>query len=144
MWKGLRAMGKLTVDGLSQLSLSMKEIQEIPDDVTRKMLHAQADVVVKAQKEKGLEYGVHRTGVTLASIKKGRVKKDEWEKYINVTPQGKNAKGRPNTEVAFVNEFGKHGQAPRPFIREANEECADEAVAASEKVFNKWLDSKGL
>ena len=116
----------------------------MPDEMLDNMLQAQADVIEPAQKMKGRAYGVHRTGVTLESIKKGKPKKNNDGKAIYITPMGTNADGNRNAEVAFINEFGKHGQAPRPFIRDANEEHADEAVEASAEVYGKWLSSKGL
>lgn len=142
--RGMTQIGKLTVDGLSHLGMSMKEIQDIPENITDAMLNAQAKVVEQAQKKKGRTYGVYRTGQTIGSIRRGKIKRDKWEKFLHVTPQGTNAKGRPNTEVAFINEFGKHGQVPKPFIRDANEECADEAVEAAANVLNNFYSSKGL
>lgn len=137
-------MGKLTVDGLGALDMDLKKFHDIPDNVIDAMLQAQADVIEPAQKAKGLAYGVHRTGVTLASIKRGKVKRTSFAAYLYVTPQGKNAKGTPNTAVAFINEFGKHGQESRPFIRDANEESADEVADAAAKVHDGWLSSNGL
>lgn len=61
-----------------------------------------------------------------------------------VYPQGTNERGNRNAEVAFINEFGKHGQPARPFIKTANEEAADTAVEAAAKVYDKYLKSKNL
>lgn len=137
-------MGKFTVDGLSHLGMSMNEIQDIPENITDDMLIAQSEIVERAQKQKGREYGVYFTGQTIGSIRRGKIKRDKYEKFLYVTPQGINAKGRPNTEVAFVNEFGKHGQEARPFIRHANEECAGEVTEVAEKELNDFYKSKGL
>ena len=122
----------------------MEELQDFPDDLLDEMLQAQADVIEPAQKEKGRAYGVHRTGVTLESIARGKPKKAKDGKAIYIYPEGTNADGNRNAEVAFINEFGKHGQAPRPFIRDANEEHADEAAEAAAEVYGKWLSSRGL
>lgn len=137
-------MAIMTTDGMTEFAVAMEEIGYIPDDVLNEMLQAQADVIEPAQKKKGRAYGVHRTGVTLDSIRRGKPKKTRNGKAIYVSPEGTNSDGNRNAEVAFINEFGKHGQAPRPFIRDANEEHADEAVEASAKVLNDFYDSKGL
>lgn len=142
--KGRLKMARLETNGLAEFSLSLEELAELPDSLMDEMLNAEADIIVSAQKEKGRAYGVYRTGVTLSSIKKGKPKITNDGKSIYVTPMGKNADGNRNAEVAFINEFGKKGQAPRPFIRDANESKAEEAVEAASKVYDEWLKSKKL
>lgn len=137
-------MAMMTTNGLAEFAASLEEIREIPDDVLGQMLNGEADVIQKAQKEKGESYGVHRTGVTLGSIKKTKTSRTKDGGDIYVAPMGTNADGNRNAEVAFINEFGKHGQSARPFIRDANEEKADEAVDAAAAVYDKFLSSKGL
>lgn len=137
-------MATFSCDGLDDFMLSMAEIAEIPDDVQDTMLNAQADVVVKAQKAKGSAYGVHRTGVTLGSIKKGRPKKGKNGRSIDVKPTGKNADGNRNAEVAFLNEFGKRGQTARPFVNDGNESSAEETTEAAREIYDNWLKSKNL
>lgn len=137
-------MATITTEGFTGFCVSMEELECIPDEVFDEMLNAMADVIEPAQKEKGLAYGVHRTGVTLESIKRGEPRRAKNGKHIGIYPEGTNANGNRNAEVAFINEFGKHGQAPRPFIRDACYEHADEAIDAAAKVHGEWLDSKGL
>ena len=137
-------MAIMTTDGIAEFAISMEELQEIPGNVLDEMLHAQADIIEPAQKAKGRVYGVHRTGVTLEAIDRGKPKKTRDGKAIYIYPDGTNADGNRNAEVAFINEFGKHGQPARPFIRDANEENADAAEAAAAKVYDKWLSSHGL
>ena len=87
---------------------------------------------------------MHRTGVTLESIKRGKVKTTKTGRVLHVYLQGVNKDGNRNAEVAFINEFGKHGQPARPFIRDANEGSIDKAVDAAAEVYDKFLQSKGL
>jgi len=124
--------------------MSMEELQDIPDSVLKDMLEAQADVIEPAQKRKGRDYGVHRTGVTLGSIKRDKPRRTKDGGVISISLQGRNARGNTNAEVAFINEFGKRGQPPRPFIRDATEENADKASDAAANVYGDWLDSKKL
>lgn len=137
-------MATMKTNGLAEFYVSMEELENLPDVLLDEMLHAEADIIEPAQKAKGLAYGVHRTGVTLESIDRGKPKKTKDGKAIYIYPDGVNADGNRNAEVAFINEFGKHGQAPRPFIRDANEENADEAAEAAAKVYDGWLSSNGL
>ena len=137
-------MALLTTNGLSEFSLTMEELSDLPGSVVEDMLNAEADIVVEAQKRKGRAYGVHRTGVTLSSIRKGRIHSTSDGKKVYITPQGTNKSGNRNAEVAFINEFGKKGQDPRPFIRDANEESADEATNAAMKVYDAYLSDLGL
>lgn len=135
-------MARFEVDGMDELMLSMEELSALPDEILDNMLLAEADVVVRAQKTKGRAYGVHKTGMTLASIRAGRPRRKSGGKSITIAPEGTNADGNRNAEIAFINEYGKSGQRARPFIRDANEEAAEQAVSAAEVVYNRWLDSR--
>lgn len=140
-------MAKLSVNGLDDLMLSLEEIAAIPDDVATAMLDAEAQVVEEAQIAEGKTMGVYDTGQTLASIRRGRMKKGrDGTRQVYVTPQGTNDKGERNATVAFVNEYGVHsrGIPPRPFIATANEKAADPAVAEAEKIYDEFLRSKNL
>ena len=85
--------------------------------------------------------GVYRTGLTLASITHDNIRKNKDGKAVNVVFKGTNKDGNRNAEVAYINEFGKKGQPARPFIRDANEECAEDIVTAEEQPYNEWLES---
>lgn len=131
--------------GLDELMWSMQEIAEIPEDVQSEMLNAQADIVAKTIKDKGEEYGVHRTGKTLDHIKKGKVKRDkDGNLCIYVTFNGKNERGTRYAEIAFVNNYGTGKQNARPFVTIAQIKAEDQAVKAAETIHDKWLQSKNL
>ena len=146
-------MARLTTNGLDDLMLTLDQIGDMPDDVLGGMLDAAADVFVAAQKRKGAAYKVQDTGMTIESIKKSRPRRTKDGGSISIYPQGERQREHPktgttsitrNAEIAFVNEYGKRGQPPRPFIREANEECTDEAIQAAADVYGAWLESKNL
>lgn len=137
-------MATFDCNGIDDLMLSMAEIAAVPEDIQDEMLNAQAAVVERAQKSKGEAYGVHRTGVTLGSIKRTKIKSGKDGRGLYVYPQGKNADGNRNAEVAFLNEFGKKGQPARPFINDANETSEAETTKAAFDVYDKWLKSKNL
>lgn len=139
-------MASFEVNGIGDLRNDLAALMDLPDSVTDGILNAEADVVVSAQQETmaAMWKGRYATGETARSVKKSRVKKWKGGKFISVTPKGTNRKGERNAAVAFINEYGKRGQPGRPAIRTANEEAADKAVAAGEKVYNNFLDSKKL
>jgi HK97 gp10 family phage protein len=133
-------MASLKIVGFDGFESDIRKLSDIPDGVLDEMMLAEAEVIEKAQREKGRAYGVHLTGVTLGSIKKGRILRTKDGRAITIAPQGTNKDGNRNAEVAFVNEFGKTGQPARPFIRDANEENTDKAVEAAEKVYDDWIN----
>ncbi len=138
-------MAKLSVNGLDDLMLSLEEITAIPDDVAAAMLDAEAQVVVEAQIAQGMAMGVYRTGDTLRSIRRGKMKRArDGSRAVHVTPQGVNDRGVRNAEAAFINEYGKRGQPARPFIATANAAAADPAVEEAARIYNEFLRSKNL
>lgn len=138
-------MASFGVNGLDDLMLSLTEVIELPDETAEEMLEAEAEVVEEAQRYTGMRMGVHRTGVNLSSIRRGKMKRGkDGGRAMYVTPQGTNENGVRNAEVAFINEFGKRGQPARPFIKSANEEAAEAAVEAAAEVYDKFLKSKNL
>lgn len=139
-------MASFSVNGLDEFLTDLREAIELPDEVAREMLEAEAKVVEDAQRRTGMEMGVHRTGVTLDSIAHGTMKRARDGRALYVSPQGTNAKGERNAAVAFINEYGapQRGIQPRPFIRTANEQAADAAADAAAQVYDRWLKSKNL
>lgn len=140
-------MAEIGFSGLDELMLSMEEIAQIPDEVQDAMLNAQADVVTAAQKAKARAYGVQDTGLVISSIKKGKPKRKKGVRVIYITPSGTRRRGKQtvrNAEIAFINEYGDRRQRARPFIRDANEACAEATTQAGFEVYDKWLKSKNL
>ena len=139
-------MASISVNGLDEFLMDLREAIELPDEVAREMLVAEAMVVKDAQRRTGRAMGVHRTGVTLDSIAHGNMKRAKDGRALYVSPRGTNAKGERNAAVAFINEYGapRRGIAPRPFIRTANEQAADAAAQAAAQVYDRWLKTRGL
>lgn len=135
-------MAGFAVKGLPELEQQFARLSTVPAEVLWEMLDAEADVVVDAQRTEAetMLHGRYSMGVIKRSIKKGKIKnaKGVWTQYINYS--GKQH-GNRVAEIAFVNEYGKKNQPARPFIRTANEKCADKAVDAGAEVLFKWIDS---
>ena len=137
-------MGTFNWVGLDELMLTMEEIAKIPDVVKDEMLLASADVVADAQRKKAEAYGLRDTGMMIASIKPGKPGPSADGRKINVAPTGSRPNGRKtkrNAEIAYIAEYGRTRQAARPFIRDANEQCAGEATESAAKVYDAWLKS---
>lgn len=147
-------MARMTVDGIEEFMLSMKEAAELPDSVANNMLQPSATIVANAQRKKITASILDRpsSGVLAKSVKVSRMKtRKNGERYVTVYPQGThhiNADGTKvsNNEVYFVNEYGapKKHIAAKGIAKAANAESADEATAAQTNVYDKWLQSKNL
>lgn len=141
-------MAEFKAIGLDELSLSLQEIAEIPEDIQDEMLQAQGNIVARAQRESAQRYGIQRTGTLIRSIKAGKVKLDKHgNRVLYVTPVGSRVRGgkkTTNAEIAFLNEYGTRGQRARPFMRDANERSAEEATRAAADIYYRWQDSRGL
>lgn len=143
-------MARFEFSGIDELSLSLKEVAELPDEVIDAMLDARADVVVAAQQQaaKRMLKGQYVTGETARSIKKGKPKLRDGQRVLYVTPTGSRKRGKAkavrNAEITFINEYGTRKIPARNFIRTANESCADVATAAEFEVYSRYLEEKGL
>ncbi len=144
-------MGRLTVNGIDALSDDFAALARLPDSVIDGILDAEADVILPAQRaEIEKQWNGPKnlsTGMSAKSIKKGKVKKDRDGRSLSIYPKGTRKRGGQttrNAEIAFINEYGKRGQPARPAIDAANKKKEEEAVAAGERVYNQFLDSRNL
>ncbi len=144
-------MGRLTVNGIDALSDDFAALARLPEGVIDGILDAEAEVITRAQREEIEKQwrGPHSLGISSKSIKKGKAKKDKDGRSLSVYPQGTRKRGGQttrNAEIAFINEYGAPGRhiAARPAIDAANKKKEEEAVAAGERVYNQFLDSRNL
>ena len=138
-------MAKLEFGELDELLLSMEEIAAIPDAVLAEMLNAAGDVVVREQRNTAASMlqGPYNRGAVAAAVRKKKPRRKKDGASLEITFDG-TQHGTRLAEIAFINEFGKKGQAARPFVRTANERCAGEATEAQARVYDAWLKGKGL
>ena len=137
----------MSTSGLEELLDDLEAIAEIPDETLLEMLTAEAEIIAEAQTAEAKAMGVYDTGKTAQSITYDKKLKETSDgKCIYVYPKGSRSDGnkRRVAEVAFINEFGKEGQAARPFIKTANEKKGAEAVEAAALVLDKFHKSKNL
>lgn len=147
-------MARLSTNGIADLCVDLTGLAEDAGDMIEAMLNAEAEIVKEAQKKTAKSMGVYDDsgrnigGHMADSITvSGRVYKSADGAVQYVYPKGSRRRKNStssNAEIAFINEFGKQGQPPRPFIRTANEASADKAVEAAAKVYDNFLRSKNL
>lgn len=142
-------MAGISHDGLDDLLKDLDSIVDIPDEVLDDMLDAEADVVVRAQKEEIASQGLIDTGELQRSISRGRKYSKDFGRKVDIYPQGTRKNGKKeikNAEVGFIHEFG----APREkipaknWMKKANERCADQAVGSAAKVYERYLEKHNL
>lgn len=138
-------MASFRIDGLSDLLDDLEDIALLSDEVTDKMLNAEADVMVEAEKKTAstMLQGPYYAGGVAESVGKGKTKKADYGEYIDVVFKG-TQHGERLAAIAYINEYGKTNQPARPFIMTAIEQDGDRAVDAAAKVYDEYLKSKNL
>ena len=142
-------MANFSVDGLDGLMEDLAALARDTDSFADEMLDEQADILVRSQqKEIGSQWiGPYSKGISPKNIKKGKVTKTKDGKKIVVSPKGSRKRGKKkvrNAEIAFINEYGKRGQAPRPAIRTANTKAESSIGKVAEDMLDKHLKNHGL
>lgn len=138
-------MAIFTTSGIDRYALSLEELENIPGSVIEEMVVAEGEVIRKGQAEEAaaMLQGPYYAGDVAAGTTVGKAKKTDDGKCVYVTFDGIKH-GNRVAEIAFINEFGKKNQPPRPFISTANEKHADEAVEAAAKVYDEYLKKNDL
>lgn len=143
-------MAEFSFSGIDDLSLSLREIEELPEEVADEILEAQADILIDELQNRGKAYGVAApdSGKMLRSIKKGKPKRGKkGTRQIVVSPRGSRMRGKKkitNAEIAFLNNYGTRHQQARPFWSDAEKTSEKSMEKAAAEVHDKWLISKGL
>lgn len=125
--------------------LTMEEIAELPRDVLDEMLMAECEVLAEGQSKAAEEMlqGPYYAGAVAAAVHINQPRASSDGVETDITFLG-SQHGNRIGEIAYINEYGKHGQAARPFILTSNEEKMDEAVSAAEAVYDRYLAEHGL
>lgn len=142
-------MAKMTVEGMGLTLDDLEDRMSIPDDVSRNILTAGAEVLERAQRKKAEALGI------VDPNNKGKHMKDaightsmrlnkNKQKVMYVYSQGSRKRGKTttrNAEIQYINEYGapRRGIPARQHVRVANEEASDEAQRAMEDVYDEYL-----
>ena len=139
--------------GLDSLILDLDEIKEIDNATMSKMLQAGGKVIKKAHEDKIRELFASHTGHLAGSPDLHEKMHSGSVRYVLIYPKGTHhtyharkggAAQASNQDVAFVHEFGGHGNYPSQWMRIANEQHTSDAVDAMETVFDEFLSKHNL
>lgn len=140
-------MASFSTMGIDDMSLSLEELADLPEDILLAMLEAEGEVVKQAQVSELAAFA--RTHQLEQSIDMShKLKRDRaGTPGISVYPGGVRRDGKTrNAEVGFIREHGapRRGIVPAQWMRKANSKAETEAAQAAEKVYRNWLDSLGV
>ena len=139
-------MATVELEGFAELDRMFQQLGNLPFNVIADALEEMAEPAERAVRESGLSMGVRdpesRVHI-LDNITHTKPKKTSDGGTCKITFKGNRTRGRKktrNSEIAFLNEYGKHGQAARPFIRQAAESSGPRVAEAGARVMEKWID----
>lgn len=153
---------KGVIECTDEISDFLDEIRTLPDDVQKKMLQAEGDIIAEKQRQTARSMLTVNTGdyidtkngiITHIKVGKMKRKRNENMYHTDVIFTG-TQHGERLAAIAFMNEYGAlhmgrgalNGKAwiqpPRPFIQTAINLASDKAVAAAEEIFYDWLEKQ--
>ena len=121
------------------------KLGDVPWDVTRQALDQMAEAGEDAVRRTGRSMNVLDPTTPeniLDKVTHTKPKQTDSGGYCEVTFSGSRRRGNTttrNSEIAFVNEYGKEGQPARPFIRQAGEQYGDQISDPGEKIVGDWM-----
>lgn len=140
-------MVTLSASGVARLALTFEELAKLPDEVLCEMLEAEADVVepeISRQAEAMLRGPYYEGAVAKAVYHKPprrSVKSQNMHMYISFKGT---QHGESIARIAYINEYGKRNQPPRPFIKTAIEKAADAAIEAAADVLENYIEKSAV
>lgn len=152
-------MAKFSFNGVDTLSASFEQLSRLSDADKMGILMPAAKLLVQRQREKIEQLFTKRTG-DLADSLTIRQESGEDGAYAHIYLKGKHrgsstgkrkgkrrSNGRysgTNAEVGYILEFGSPRIAARHWMETANEEAADDVVAAEQAAWDDLVTQKGL
>ena len=129
-------MAKCTVQMPEDFLMKVSKLADRTDDILPKVLEAGADVVEqKVRKNLSVAIGKGKskrsTGQLLKSLGTSKPLQDR-DGNLNVKigfAEGR-TDGENNAKLASILEYGKHGQAPRPFLKPAKSQSKNACIQA--------------
>ena len=138
-------MARVSLEGFSELDAMFAKLGDVPWDVTRQALDQMAEAGEDAVRRTGRAMNVLDPTTPeniLDKVTHTKPKQTDGGGYCEVTFSGSRRRGNTttrNSEIAFVNEYGKEGQPARPFIRQAGEQYGDQISDPGEKIVGDWM-----
>lgn len=140
-------MAEFDSEGTQKLidSLSIFTEAALPR-MTRKMVKTAGEAIAEEWCEGIRKNNYIDTGAMLASVK-GKVKKENYSSatyYVDVYPQGTDAKGVRNATKAFVLHYGRHGKKGSYWVDDVEALAEPKANAAAQAILDEELSKLGL
>lgn len=152
-------MAKFTCNGMDEISASFEQLANITDEDKMAVIMPAARLLLTRQKEKIQSLFNQVTGA-LADSLTIQEKSDDSGAYAQIYLKGKHPgsstgkrKGKrrsngkysgTNAEIGYILEYGSPRIAATHWMENANEEAADEVIAAEEAAWNDLITEKGL
>lgn len=141
-------MAKLEIQGFDDFESVFSRLAEVPADVKSKALKEMGDVALARIKRSGAGMAVRDPESAthiLDSLKLQKPKLNKAGGYADVVFSGtrmRNGQRTSNSEIAFLNEYGKRGQQPRSFVGAAMEQGADAITNAGGSVLLDYFEKE--
>ncbi len=141
-------MASFELYGFEDLQDAISRIADIPWEVMEDALDGMAEVAAEKIRSTGESMGVRdpesNTHI-LDKITRGKPKKNDYGGYELINFSGNRYRYKSNTKtanatIAFEQEYGRRGQAARPFVGLALNENEDEIYAPAEKNIGDWIE----
>lgn len=141
-------MASFKCEDFASYSFSLEEIAQIPNEVRHEMLEAGANIMVEALRDAVPS----DTGKLKKSIKKQKKQDKNGFEFYYVLPTGsrRNPTGKhtkvSNASIGFIMEYGAPHRniAARQWMKTAVEKNADNVLNAERKIYDEFINSKGL
>ena len=139
-------MAGFVVHGMDELQRELRGL-ELSDEEKTEILTAGGTVLLEEQVKTAREMGIYdrdndsRHAVDAMGLTKVKLTDDGGK--ITVTAKGtrkdkKHKKKARHAEVLFVNNYGRKGQAARPFVSKANARAEERLQQVTQATFDKW------
>lgn len=139
-------MANLEISGIDELNAALSRMANMPQSVKAEALTAMGNAAAKKIRDTGERMGVRDPESREHILDKIKVKKPSLTTAggkTEVTFEGTRTRGKTktrNAEIAFVNEYGRRGQNPRPFVGTALSEGAAEIVKPGADIIGDWQE----
>ena len=128
--------------------LKLSRLGEKTDEIIPKVLEAGGEVVESKVKSNlqavigsGTKEESRSTGELLSALGVSSAKQDKDGNFnVKIGFSEPRPDGKSNAMIAGVLEYGKHGQAPKPFLKPAKSSSKSAAVSAMKAKFESEVD----
>lgn len=143
-------MAQLEMNGMDELFNEMLKMGEDTGQVASDMLEAATPILEKALEQSAIRHGFAAPGKTgrgtgdmIVSIDSFGVETTRDGKLKSVVrTMNKDRHGNYNSEVAFVQNYGRSDMPATHWIEEAVAACEDDVLAAMTDVWEKFLEGR--